>query len=568
MLVHTKYLVNLFHITVRTPPEILAMICSYLSTEWDAFSVSQVCRHWREVLTSFPPLWTHFTCRREFRTIAGLERCKSLPIRLEFGVYSLNVALESVVLYGNEIISLTGDHDHHWMPPLHRIFTSPMPYLERLHIYSDRARGQEGEGLAAGSIWRDFLFLRELYVRDHPIPVGQFATPNLVHLVLEDAWEEQEVTTQSILDMLRGSPLLETALIAAHRARLQETSVDYSIASLPNLRSIELGRYEVHSRLIPYLRFPPTAAVGFRSMRGSDISEDNIPPGIMASLRHVLGGIDICTAILGVSSQSFGCLVRFEGVKGSLEITSGLSDSEVSSVLLGVLFSLAPHLDGVRELQITRCRIDPWLDVGRLGRVMPNLTSIYFFHCKQQEEVSMFRLLYGNGDRPLPPFPHLERLTALEPGPGLIEACRERKRCGVPLQTVVIGPESNPYTTEQIVELGEFVDDVRVEIPPGISERSVGKRILDTWSGLYLPPLVSSTRNLLFTGLTLFYRTRCAFWAHSSIVNSTTGRGPVSLLASKRSWMTRVSSYRKIGERSLPHLHPGRRIYPSRYFRT
>ena len=38
-------------------------------------------------------------------------------------------------------------------------------------------------------------------------------------------------------------------------------------------------------------------------------------------------------------------------------------------------------------------------------------------------------------------FPHLERLTVLEPGPGLIRAAQGRKEHGVPLQTVVIGTE-------------------------------------------------------------------------------------------------------------------------------
>jgi len=35
--------------------------------------------------------------------------------------------------------------------------------------------------------------------------------------------------------MLRGSPLSETVLIANPPAGLQETFVDYSLASLPNL---------------------------------------------------------------------------------------------------------------------------------------------------------------------------------------------------------------------------------------------------------------------------------------------------------------------------------------------
>ena len=71
------------------------------------------------------------------------------------------------------------------------------------------------------------------------------------------------------------------------------------------------------------------------------------------------------------------------------------------------------------------------------------------------------------------------------------------------LQAVIIGPESSIYTPEQIVELGEFVNDARVETPPGVSEWSVGNGILDKWSGLYLPLPISPTWGLIFTGLTV-----------------------------------------------------------------
>ena len=498
MFVHTKYLVNSFHTTVRMPPEILAVICSYLSTERDAISVSQVCRHWREVLTSFPPLWTHFTCSRVFRTLAGLERCKSLPIRIEFEADSSIGALESVILHGNEIISLTINHDYYWMPPLHKLFPSPMAYLEQLHIHSGGTPREAGEGQTAGSIWQDFPFLRELFVRQLYVPIGQFATPNLVHLILEKTWEGEKITTKSVLDMLCGSPLLETVLIANPRAPLRDIPIDHAPASLPNLRSIELGMHEVCSGLVPYLRFPPTAAVGFRSLKSSDVSGYEIPPKIMASSRYVLGGMDICTVILALAATS-QYLVRFEGVEGSLEITFQHTYSwEVSTVFDsdGVLFSFSPRLNGVRELQFAGYYIS-CLDVGRLAVAMPNLASIYFFHCECDEEDSIFGIVSGSSDHQSPPFPHLKRLTVLEPGPGLIEVCRERKKWGVPFQTVVIGSKPCPYTPEQIAELGEFVGDVRVETPPGISEWSVGNRIFDMWSGLYFPRLVSSTPNLI-----------------------------------------------------------------------
>ena len=72
--IHARSLVNSFHITFRTPPEIFDIISSYL-TEDDLFSASQVCQHWRTVLTSSASLWTRISCNHGPRAIASLERC-------------------------------------------------------------------------------------------------------------------------------------------------------------------------------------------------------------------------------------------------------------------------------------------------------------------------------------------------------------------------------------------------------------------------------------------------------------------------------------------------------------
>lgn len=520
LLVHARYLMNSLRATLRILPEILTMVCSYLSTEEDVFSASQVCRHWRGVLISSPSLWTRFTCRCLSRTTAGLERRRSMPIQLEFDPESSVEALENVLLHGSEIISLTINHDTDWMPPLNSLFVSPMPSVKQLHIYSCGTQGQGGDGREAGAFWQGLSSLRELFVcrlpfpiRRFPIPIGQFATPNLVHLVLENVREGQEITIKSILDTLRGSPLLETILIIHTGAPPQETTLDHSPISLLNLRTIELGVYEIHSRLITHLRFPPMVAVGFRSLEGSDISGSNIPSDVMASSRHVLGAIDICTVILAVAAPRLGgdlqSLVRFEGADGSLEITFQLwCMGEVSTLFGddGVLFSLTPHLNDVRELQIAECYIPSVLNVDHLSAAMPNLASIQFFHCEYDEGSTMFRLVSGSGSNPWPPFPHLKRLTVLEPGPGLIEACQERKQRGLPLHAVIIGPEPGLYTPEQIAELRECVNNVRVEIPLGISEWSVGNRVLDTWSGISIPGLVSTTQTSSFIGLILLRR--------------------------------------------------------------
>ena len=192
MLVHAKYLVNSFHVTVRVPPEILTKICTHLATEEDIFSASQVCNHWRSVLTSSPSLWTQFSCRHVPRTIVSLERCKSMPIRLKFAPRSSTVALESVLLRGNKITSLAVQPYVNPVPLLHQLFMHSRPTVEQLHIYTNTHRTDES---AAREIWQDLPSLRELFVYRYSIPIDHLVAPNLVHL----AWNKEGTTPLSNL---------------------------------------------------------------------------------------------------------------------------------------------------------------------------------------------------------------------------------------------------------------------------------------------------------------------------------------------------------------------------------
>ena len=311
MLLHARYLVNSFHVTVRVPSEILSMIYSHLPAEEDVFSASQVCRHWRGVLISSPYLWTKFPCRHTFRTIISLERCKSMPIQLKFNQQSSIEVLEYILLRQNKLVSLTVHRYAYRRPPMHRLLALSVPSLERLHIHS----GIQDEEQGTNDIWQDFPSLRELFVSRYLIPIGQLAAPNLIHLALEIGGEERENADRSILNMLRGLFLLETVLIVHTHAPARETTLDHSPVSLPNLHSIELGVYEVRSGLLTYLRFPPSVAAGFRSLESSDVAGKNIPSVITASSQCVLGGIDIRTITLASPIPYFAMyprsLVRF-----------------------------------------------------------------------------------------------------------------------------------------------------------------------------------------------------------------------------------------------------------------
>ena len=163
------------------------MICSCLIIEDDVFSMSQVCRHWRGVLVSFPPLWTRLSCHRVSRTIASLERCKSMSIQLEFDQQSSNVALESVILCGVKISSLAVRPRFSTSLLLHQLFVLSGPSVERLHVYSDTQRVWGVEEKTTYEIWPDLPSLRKLFVSRYSTPISQLSAPNLAHLALERA---------------------------------------------------------------------------------------------------------------------------------------------------------------------------------------------------------------------------------------------------------------------------------------------------------------------------------------------------------------------------------------------
>ena len=499
MLVHARYIVNSFNVTLRIPPEILNMICSHLTTEEDVFSASQVCRHWRGVLISSPALWIRFPCRGIPRTIISLERCESMPVHLGFYQRSSNVALEKVLLHGNKITSLTIRYRLDRIPLLHQLFVFSRPSVERLYLRCEKRTGWRTNDQTPHEIWRDLPSLRELFVCQYSIPVAELAAPNLVHLALQEPGYGRDLTVGSILDMLRGCPSLETLLISYSHID-QEPTGDHPPASLPRLRSIELGTDEVRSGLITHLRFPSDVAAGFRILPAAEVRGD-VSPTVVATMQHVLKRFDICSITFVVSSPNpgdFDLLIRFEGLRASLEIsTYAETRTELRDIFFGqrgVLFSHSPHIGNVRELHIGGRSLFDNQGLHHISAAMPNLVSISFFHC---DDPHMFLLLSHNNHL-TPPYPRLERIMLLGPASGLRGVVKTRRERGVPLKTLVVGRESGNGSENNDLEdyaaLGELVDDLRIGCPVEISEWGAENEVLKTWSNIDIPSPVSANR--------------------------------------------------------------------------
>ena len=356
-------------------------------------------------------------------------------------------------------------------------------------------------------IWKEFPSLQELFVYRCTIPIDQLTAPNLIYLALEHTVYGQDVTVQSILDMLHGCPLLETLLIA-NSCTHQNRTRDHSSVSLPHLRSIELGSGEVHSGLETYLQFPQRVAAGFR-MLTTDARGD-VPPATISAIQHMLRRIEVYYITLAIPSHPQGLLylrIRFEGLQGSLETTIYCVDhARVRKILFGsrgILSSLSRRIENVRELHIVGCVFEGDQGLDQVSATMPNLVSISFFDC---EGPHVFGLLTPT-DPSSPPFPHLERVMVLGSELGLGGMAKTRKDCGVPLKTVVIGRRlggSEHGHQEDYAVLGEFVGDLCIGCPTEIVEWGAESEILDAWSTIKDLGPVSPNGDLIMLGLTRF----------------------------------------------------------------
>lgn len=337
MVAESRRLLNTFTAAVQLPSDILVVIPSFLPAGEDLFAISQVCHRWRTVLVSFPLLWRRISCQQLSWTNASLERHCSAPLRLELDGYCSAKALAAVLNHGSRIASVSACIPTDQLRSFHWHLMASVEELA-LYIYKDDYGHMVGGNL---NIRGHFLSLRRLLVSGFLVPVDKITAPNLIHLSLETAHCTHERTTvQSVLKMLRGCPRLETVLIDSIIPSFP-IQASYATVTLSKLHSIELGSPEAQSGLVTFISFPQGAAVGFRGVTDGDWP--------YKSIQHVLPPIDIeSITVAQIRRKGSKRLVRFEGIKGSLEILIYDGDGRSVFGLDGILFSCSPRLDDVK----------------------------------------------------------------------------------------------------------------------------------------------------------------------------------------------------------------------------
>ena len=469
----TRFFLNTFNTAAQLPSDILVIIPLFLPSARDTFAMSQVCHRWRTAAISSASLWTRIDCQSLARTIASLERHRSVPLRLELRRGFSNEALNAVLDHESKLASLSVYPRRLHLGLICRCLLTTS--VEELALFIDKGGPPERNTLSIRC--SRFRSLRRLLVSAFSVSIDNIGAPNLTHLALEVTAFTPGYTAHSVLEILLGCPQLETVPVNSlvNPTRIQQS---YTPVTLPNLRSIELGYGEIRAGLIIPLRFPQVVAVAFRNVM---LIVDLL---IQESIRQVLAVIDIQSVTLARISDrpedgrffaiEQSHLVRYECPKGSLEITTPTEVAPIEHTEL--LLSHSPKLGNVRTLRIMDLRTYHEGTLITIVSTMNNLVSINFLG----RNLFVGRLFPKDG---LTVLPHLKHISGLRLESSLVKLARARKAKGVPLSTLDVDGRPEDGDRAYFRELRKFVEVVKVWRCSGLPERWTDNLVLDSWEG-------------------------------------------------------------------------------------
>ena len=263
------------------PPDLFPEVASHLTSDADLVNVTHVSYHLRNILLSFPSVWSHLDFECEMRARAFFERSAQTPLRLDMPRVP-DRAISSPTELRQQSNRIAILRLRRWM--IQKMFLSePMPSLRRLEILSDYDmdddwESDEGTWIRAwGSTGYEtslsFPSLTTFIIRNvDPVP---FRTP---HLTRFKFWDEKGyIGIHKLLIFLGNCPLLELIDILYWDELLPEQDP----ISLPYLRTYTESTFDQVCPLtvLNMLSLPPFCSVTLRSQDDETAAEaDKILP--------------------------------------------------------------------------------------------------------------------------------------------------------------------------------------------------------------------------------------------------------------------------------------------------
>jgi hypothetical protein len=279
--IHT--LMNTFPKINRLPPEILALIPSFLTSDKDLISTTHVCRRWRNTIIASPPLWSSLrndTMHKDL-VAASMDRCGDAPLEVSFSSkHKKNIPfLKRVVLHSSSISTMRIPRIP-WsqIAEISDAFDTPLPLLRDV-VLGFRCDG----AVTPPPFRRPFLAgatnLVSLTLYDDSALSGtllHFVTPTLTHLNI--SFISRTPTVGELLELFRATPLIEDLRIHSSDDVLDPFNSPFpdwfEPVDFPCLRDIHFDWITSRSQstLLSHIQYPPGCSISMRFHAGSDVA--------------------------------------------------------------------------------------------------------------------------------------------------------------------------------------------------------------------------------------------------------------------------------------------------------
>ena len=275
---------NTFPKINRLPPEVLALIPSFLTSYKDLVSTTHVCYHWRNTIIASPPLWSSFDndTMNENLVATYMDRCGGTP---------LDVSFSSVLSKDLQLLAKLVPHSTHirtmripcvpWchIAEISDAFDTPLPLLRdvELSIAYDSSSPRFQRSFLAGATNLVSLHLSDYNVLSDTLL--HFIIPTLTHLTLSFG-DPRIPTVGEILELLRTSPLIEDLDIDADTV-LDATEENSGLpdrfeqVDLPCLRNVRFSWVTPRSQytLLAHIQHPLECSISMKVRSDSDVAQ-------------------------------------------------------------------------------------------------------------------------------------------------------------------------------------------------------------------------------------------------------------------------------------------------------
>lgn len=286
-----KHALSTIHVSMNTfpkinrlPPEVLALIPSFLTSHKDLVLTTHVCHHWRNTIIASPSLWSSLDNETMHVDLlaAYMDRCGDTPLDVSFSSELVKYIpfLEKVVLHSSHIRTICFPcAPWSYIVKISDAFDTPLPLLRDVDLKICR-------GASLPEFQRPFLAgatnMLSLHLFDHNAQSGtllHFIIPTLTHLTL--SFNDPRIPgVGEILELLRTSPLIEDLQISADvllDAPDENTVIPdrFDPVDLPNLRNIHFSWATPRSQhtLLTHIQYPLDCSVLMQVQSGCDFTQ-------------------------------------------------------------------------------------------------------------------------------------------------------------------------------------------------------------------------------------------------------------------------------------------------------